>query len=180
MNKSILLPLFNTRSYAKDSTKVEKEKLLDDAEKGGTISDEDLLNTDDSKLTLFQRFKKSFKKYWYVMLPVHIATSLMWFGGFYYLAKMGVSPVPLLEFCGVPEKYVDPLKKSTVGHVAMAYAFYKVITPLRYIVTIGATGFTVRTLVGRGLIKPMPTSQEFKQMVKDKANRLKEKNSPTR
>lgn len=39
------------------------------------------------KLTLLQRFKEMYKKYWYVLVPVHLVTSAFWFGGFYYLAK---------------------------------------------------------------------------------------------
>lgn len=36
------------------------------------------------KLGLFQRFKKMAKDYWYVLIPVHVATSACWFGAFYY------------------------------------------------------------------------------------------------
>lgn len=39
------------------------------------------------KLSLLQRFKEMYKKYWYVLVPVHLVTSAFWFGGFYYLAK---------------------------------------------------------------------------------------------
>jgi len=39
-----------------------------------------------SNLSLYQRFKLMYKEYWYVLLPVHVATSSVWLGGFYYLA----------------------------------------------------------------------------------------------
>lgn len=39
------------------------------------------------KLSLFKRFKEMYRKYWYVLVPVHLVTSAFWFGGFYYLAK---------------------------------------------------------------------------------------------
>lgn len=39
------------------------------------------------KLSLFKRYKKMLKEYWYVLLPVHGVTSVFWFGGFYYAAK---------------------------------------------------------------------------------------------
>lgn len=42
---------------------------------------------EEKKLSLIQRFKEMYKKYWYVLVPVHLATSACWFGGFYYLAK---------------------------------------------------------------------------------------------
>lgn len=38
------------------------------------------------KLSLFKRYKKMLKEYWYVLLPVHVVTSAFWFGGFYYAA----------------------------------------------------------------------------------------------
>lgn len=38
-------------------------------------------------LGLFARFKKMYKEYWYVLLPVHVVTSAAWLGGFYYLAE---------------------------------------------------------------------------------------------
>lgn len=39
------------------------------------------------KLGLFARFKKMAKDYWYVLIPVHVATSSLWLGGFYYASK---------------------------------------------------------------------------------------------
>lgn len=35
---------------------------------------------------LVQRFKKTFKQYGKVLIPVHLLTSSMWFGTFYYAA----------------------------------------------------------------------------------------------
>ncbi|KAL0171831.1 hypothetical protein M9458_032142, partial [Cirrhinus mrigala] len=40
----------------------------------------------DKSIGLFQRFKKTFKQYGKVMVPVHIVTSTVWFGSFYYAA----------------------------------------------------------------------------------------------
>lgn len=42
---------------------------------------------EEKKLSLFQKFKQMYKEYWYVLIPVHVVTSIGWFGGFYYLAK---------------------------------------------------------------------------------------------
>lgn len=39
------------------------------------------------KLSLLQRFKEMYRDYWYVLVPVHLITSLGWFAGFYYLSK---------------------------------------------------------------------------------------------
>lgn len=39
------------------------------------------------KLTLFQKFKQMYRDYWYILVPVHLVTSVAWFGSFYYMAK---------------------------------------------------------------------------------------------
>lgn len=39
------------------------------------------------KLSIFKRFKQMYRDYWYVLLPVHLVTSVGWFGGFYYIAE---------------------------------------------------------------------------------------------
>lgn len=41
---------------------------------------------EEEKLGLFARFKKMYKEYWYVLLPVHCVTSAAWLGGFYYVS----------------------------------------------------------------------------------------------
>lgn len=40
----------------------------------------------DKSIGLVQRFKKTFKQYGKVMIPVHLVTSSVWFGAFYYAA----------------------------------------------------------------------------------------------
>lgn len=49
---------------------------------GGTGSD-----GAPAKLSLFARFKQMYKDYYYVLIPVHIVTSIAWFGGFYQTSK---------------------------------------------------------------------------------------------
>lgn len=39
------------------------------------------------KLNVFQKMKQLFKDYWYIMAPVHIATSAVWVVIFYAAAK---------------------------------------------------------------------------------------------
>ncbi|XP_065281397.1 uncharacterized protein C18orf19 homolog B [Dermacentor albipictus] len=122
----------------------------------------------EEKLNIFQRYKKMFKEYWYVMLPVHIATSIVWFGSFFYLATCGVDVVQILEYLGLPESIISPLRKSGLNYIATASALYKLATPARYTVTLGGTSIAIRLLVKRGLIKPMPTRGELRQMLRDK------------
>lgn len=39
------------------------------------------------KKSLVKRFKEMYRDYWYVLIPVHVITSVAWFGGFYYVAR---------------------------------------------------------------------------------------------
>lgn len=47
-------------------------------------SNKDLDPLQDKSIGLYQRFKKTFKQYGKVMVPVHLVTSTVWFGTFYY------------------------------------------------------------------------------------------------
>lgn len=40
----------------------------------------------DKSIGLYQRFKKTFKQYGKVLIPLHLVTSSVWFGSFYYAA----------------------------------------------------------------------------------------------
>ena len=44
-------------------------------------------NSDSKSLTIFQRFKRAYKQHGKVLVGVHVATSTVWFGCFYYLAQ---------------------------------------------------------------------------------------------
>ena len=80
-----------------------------------------------------------FRDYWYVLLPVHVATSVVWLGGFYLALKSGVDIVGLLERLGTSERILDYLRHSEAGYIALSYACYKIATPARYAVTVGGT-----------------------------------------
>lgn len=89
------------------------------------------------KLGLFARFKKMYKEYWYVLVPVHCITSVVWFGSFYYASTSGVDVIAILESLGVSETLINPVRDSSLGHIAIAYLLYKIATPARYTVTLG-------------------------------------------
>ena len=40
-----------------------------------------------ARLSVYQRYKKLFKEYWYVLVPVHIVTSVIWFGTCYLIVQ---------------------------------------------------------------------------------------------
>lgn len=50
-----------------------------------------------AKPGLIARFKQLCKDYWYVIVPVHASTSIVWFGSFYILVKSGVDVTVILS-----------------------------------------------------------------------------------
>jgi hypothetical protein len=132
------------------------------------------------KASLFQRFKEMYKSYWYVLVPVHLVTSAAWFGGFYYLAKSGVDIVALLESWNISERITNPLKDSSMGYLALAYALYKIATPARYTVTLGGTTISINYLRKWGYIKPVPSKERLKEMYLEQKDNLLETVRETR
>ncbi|XP_058548802.1 protein FAM210A [Neofelis nebulosa] len=117
----------------------------------------------DKSISLYQRFKKTFRQYGKVLIPVHLITSGVWFGTFYYAAIKGVNVVPFLELIGLPDSVVNILKNSQSGNALTAYALFKIATPARYTVTLGGTSFTVKYLRSRGYMSTPPPVKEYLQ-----------------
>lgn len=117
----------------------------------------------DKSINLYQRFKKTFRQYGKVLIPVHLVTSGVWFETFYYAAIKGVNVVPFLELIGLPDSVVSILKNSQSGNALTAYALFKIATPARYTVTLGGTSFTVKYLRSRGYISTPPLVKEYLQ-----------------
>lgn len=108
---------------------------------------------DDKSQSIFQRFKNMAKKYWYIVLPVHLVTSTVWFGSFYFIASICDVPA-LLEKLGIPKYFIDKVRdgNSWTSYLVIAYGLYKIFTPLRYMVTLGGTGMTIRYLKRIGYV----------------------------
>lgn len=106
-----------------------------------------------TQLSTFQKFKTLVKKYWYIAIPVHVGTSGLWFGTVYGATKAGLDFVPLLEKTSIPEKYVEPLKKGSIGNLAQAAVLFKIVAPFRYATTLAVTRSTIRHLRKRNIIK---------------------------
>lgn len=126
----------------------------------------------DKSTGLVQRFKRTFKQYGKVMIPVHLVTSSLWFGTFYYAAMKGVNVLPFLELIGLPESLVGLLKDSSSGYALTAYAMYKIATPARYTVTLGGTSLSVQYLRKHGYLTTPPPVKEY---IQDKMEETKEK-----
>ncbi|KAM3928249.1 protein FAM210A isoform 1-T2 [Leptodactylus fuscus] len=125
----------------------------------------------DKSIGLVQRFKKTFKQYGKVMVTVHVLTSSVWLGTFYYAAVKGINVVPFLEFIGLPESIVNILKNSGSGNVLTAYALYKIATPVRYTVTLGGTSISVKYLRKYGYLSTPPLVKDY---IQDKMEETKE------
>ena len=63
-----------------NKTNVENTNKIDD---GGNNS----ATPEQPKLGIIARFRKMYKEYWYVLIPVHLITSTVWIGSFFYLAQ---------------------------------------------------------------------------------------------
>lgn len=128
--------------------------------------------------SLFQKFKALYKDYWYVVVPFHMATSAVWFGGFYYMAKSGVDIIPILEFLRVSDSIIDKFRSEhfeKAGYFAVAFAFYKLATPLRYACTLGGTTVSIKHLKMWGYLKPIPPKEQLKEMCLEQRRILMDK-----
>lgn len=147
-------------------------------------SPEELVDVDplqDKSMGLFQRFKKTFKQYGKVLIPVHLLTSSVWFGTFYYAAMKGVNVVPFLEMVGLPESIVGLLRDSSSGYALTAYAMYKIATPARYTVTLGGTSLSVQYLRKHGYLStPPPVKEYIQDRMEETKERLTEKMEETK
>ncbi|KAJ8729266.1 hypothetical protein PYW08_000847 [Mythimna loreyi] len=126
------------------------------------------------KQGVIQKFKVMYRDYWYVLIPVHVATSIFWFGSFYYIVRSGVDVLALLQSIGVSESIIGPLRDSHAGYFAIALAMYKLATPLRYAVTIGGTTIAIRKLTGIGFIKPVPSRERIREILQEKKENLQD------
>lgn len=85
----------NAQAKNENQSKVEEksnenEKQTDTQTTATSSSTDDPVKTQpietEKKLSLTAKFKKMYKEYWYVLVPVHLVTSAAWMGGFYYLS----------------------------------------------------------------------------------------------
>ncbi|KAK1805092.1 hypothetical protein P4O66_019155 [Electrophorus voltai] len=135
----------------------------------------------DKSMGLVQRFKKTFKQYGKVMIPVHLLTSSIWFGAFYYSAMKGVNLVPFLEYIGFPDKLIKLLENSQSGYALTAYAMYKIATPARYTVTLGGTSLSVKYLRKHGYMStPPPVKEYLQEKMEETRERISEKMEETK
>jgi len=152
-----------------NETKVSNETPKKDDVEAALLTEE----KKEEKLSIMKRFKLMYKQYWYVLIPVHIITSCVWYGSFFIAAKSGVDIVPMLEWAGASEKILNYLRNNNAGYYAIAYAMYKVASPARYFVTVGGTTISINYLKKYGYIKPVPTKERIQEIYEAVTSRFR-------
>ncbi|XP_062575586.1 protein FAM210A-like [Saccostrea cucullata] len=136
------------------------------------------------KLSVFKRFKQTYKEHGKVLVGVHLVTSLVWYGSFYLILSSGFDLPGFLEkvdwnarvvkplnFIGIEvsleriEKFVQVMKTS--GSYAGAYLMYKIATPARYTVTLGGTNMAIKYLRKSGKIPPVKEADKLGHLMKE-------------
>ena len=90
------------------------------------------------------------------------------------LHSSGVDIVALMEHWHVSDVIINPLRGSSMGYIAVSYALYKIVTPLRYTVTLGGTTISINYLKKWGYIKPVPSAKQLKNLYYEKKDTVLE------
>ncbi|XP_046577429.1 uncharacterized protein C18orf19 homolog A-like [Haliotis rubra] len=158
------------RDFSTSQKLVASDKVTDD-NKSQTEGE----GKDDSTLTVFQRFKKTYREHGKILIGVHCVTSVVWFGSFYMAAVSGVDIVPLMEQLGLSETLIKPFRAGGLGFVALAYLMYKLATPARYTVTLGGTNMFIRYMRRSGKMDPIPEGEKIRNLYKAGKVELKDR-----
>ncbi|XP_067651466.1 uncharacterized protein C18orf19 homolog A-like [Haliotis asinina] len=150
--------------------KLDANKVTDDNKVHNEVD-----GKDDNTLTVFQRFRKTYKEHGKILIGVHCVTSVVWFGSFYMAAVSGVDIVPLMEQLGLSETLIKPFRAGGLGFVALAYLMYKLATPARYTVTLGGTNMVIRYMRRSGKMDPIPEAEKIRNLYKDGKVELKDR-----
>lgn len=136
------------------------------------------------KLSILQRFKRTYKKHGKILVGVHIVTSLVWYGAFYQTLSSGFDFPGFLESVDWSERVVKPLGNigievslekiekyvqvmKTSGNYAGAYLMYKIATPARYTVTLGGTKLVIRYLRKSGKMPAVKDADRLGHLMKE-------------
>lgn len=154
-----------------DKTKTDEQA----AKPNGTDAPATAAKAEPEKLSIYQRFKRTYKEHGKILVAVHVATSIVWYGSFYVAARSGIDIVPYLESAGFSEKIINPFRAGGLGDYALAYLMYKLATPARYTVTIAGTNMVIRLLRSRGKIPPKSEEDSLRELVRQGRKQLDSK-----
>ncbi|GLE06321.1 hypothetical protein PINS_up015568 [Pythium insidiosum] len=106
------------------------------------------------KLSWKQRAKQFIVEYGRAALCVHIVLSLLWLSLLYIAVSSGVDFSGVLRAIGLDSKNAAA---NSASAWLVAYAIYRIISPIRYAVTCATTIAVVRMLRRRGIMAPKRT-----------------------
>uniref|UniRef100_A0A0N5AAG6 DUF1279 domain-containing protein n=1 Tax=Syphacia muris TaxID=451379 RepID=A0A0N5AAG6_9BILA len=106
----------------------------------------------ESKIALLKYYVK---RYWYIAIPVHLVSSLIWFLIAFVAVKSGVDVVGLLQHIHAPEYILEKIKSARphASVVVIALILYKIATPLRYATTLAGIKLTFTALKKIGKLR---------------------------
>lgn len=96
------------------------------------------------------------------------------------LCFSGVDVISLLEKMGLSDSLMQPFRSSSLGDFVIAFLLYKLISPIRYTVTLAGTGFIIRLMRKRGTIPQVTESTKLRTLYKDSREEIKDKSSKFR
>lgn len=85
----------------------------------------------------------------------------------------GVDIASMLESIGISERWAGHFRDSSMGYVAVSYGLYKIATPIRYTVTLTGTTLSIKYLTKYGYIKPVPSKEKVKEIIKNQKENMK-------
>merc|ERR1712096_262049 len=104
------------------------------------------------------RFKQMVKDYWYVIIPVEISTSLIWYGSIYITQTLGKLPSA----------------EGNYGYHALAFLCYKVISPIRHGLSLAISAALV-TRLNKTRPGYLRTSSSIAKEAKETGEEIREK-----
>uniref|UniRef100_A0A0M3I221 DUF1279 domain-containing protein n=1 Tax=Ascaris lumbricoides TaxID=6252 RepID=A0A0M3I221_ASCLU len=140
---------------------------MDDEEKKRKRAEIERLKKEERPVGLFAKVKYYVKRYWYIAIPVHIVTSLMWFGGLYAAVRSGIDIISLLEHLHLPESLIDRVKNTppSAGVFVLTLILLKVASPFRYATTLAGIQIVFSTLKRMG---KLPIAKEVEYQIRSK------------
>ncbi len=128
----------------------------------------------EKNLTIYQRFKETYKTHGKILVGVHVVTSVCWFGGFFAIVHSGIDVISFLEWLNVSEKLLGPVRSSAWVDFALAYLMYKLASPARYMATIGGTQLVVSRFRRTGRIPTLRDEDRLRNLAKEGQASIKE------
>jgi len=103
-------------------------------------------NDKEKPMSTWGKLKQMVKDYWYIIIPVEVATSIFWYSAFYLTLQSGFDIIALLESMGASEATLAKLPSAEAGYHALAFILYKVISPLRHAISLAISSVVVARL----------------------------------